>query len=141
MKIIKYSMPFLILIFIGIGCSKKLSTEPDIDILNTIWTLYSFEIDDDVVTPPEDQTYTLLFKPDSTLSGLSDCNVMGGSYKLGENNSLSLFDLYATEMYCGDESMGDIYLAALMAADSFGANNNKLTIYYNDHSKLIFLRD
>ncbi len=130
-----YSILLLILLLSVSACS----TEPDIkELLNTLWKLESFENDGKTIIPPKDQTYNIQFHEDNTLNGKSDCNEMNGVFNL-KSNYITIGSLATTEMYCGDTSLGGMYVEALQKSKSYKVDKNKLSIYYGTNSKLIFI--
>ena len=140
MKKAIYLFQYFVLFFLAVGCKDKTLIEPPIkEFLNTLWTLESFDVEGEVVTPPKDQIYTIQFKNDSTFSGKSDCNDIWGHYTLGQNHSLTISNLVTTKKGCGEKSMGERYFEALLVVKSYRIDTNKLSIYYGQNSKLNFI--
>ncbi|HOV24064.1 MAG TPA: META domain-containing protein [Candidatus Marinimicrobia bacterium] len=139
MKIIMYLFLGLAMFF-ALDCDNTNDTEvEDKEFLNTIWTLTSFEIDGEVIAPPEDQVYTIQFKKDSTVSGKNDCNDFFANYLIASDDLLRLEQLVTTKIGCGgDQSFSDKYIQGLSAAKSYSILKNYLYIYYGDNSRLIF---
>lgn len=119
---------------------KKASLEPETkEFLNTLWILESFDIEGNIVKPPKDQLYTIQFKEDSTVSGKNDCNDFYANYLITSDDSLRLEQFVTTLMGCGgDQSISDKYVHGLHEAKSYEIHKNRLTIYYETNSKLIF---
>ena len=107
--------------------------------LNTLWTLQSFDIEGIVVRPPNIQLYTIQFQEDSTFSGKIRCNTMRGKYEILLYNSFIIDVTHITKLYCGEESMDEMYFKALEISEFYEINKNKLCIYYSDNSKLNFI--
>jgi len=115
------------------------SVVEDKEFLNTIWTLEFFEINGEVVTPPENQLYTIQFKGDGTVSGKNDCNDFVANYLIPSDDSLRIVQFFTTKKGCGgDQSISDRYVQGVREAKSYNIHKNKLTIYYGDNSRLIF---
>ncbi len=115
------------------------SVVEDKEFLNTIWTLEFFEINGEVVTPPENQLYTIQFKGDGTVSGKNDCNDFYANYLIPSDDSLRIVEFVTTKKGCsGDQSISDRYVQGVREAKSYNIQKNKLTIYYGDNSRLIF---
>jgi heat shock protein HslJ len=128
----------LLLCYVATGCNQKSPTQPAKGFLHTLWTLESFSINGDIVKAPESQSFTIKFKEDNRFSGQSDCNSIGGAYKINENYALVISEAGTTEVGCGPKSMGDVYFQALIAAKSFEITKNTLTIFYAEKSRLVF---
>jgi putative lipoprotein len=99
----------------------------DETLLDTAWQLTSLNGDALI----EGSDITLRFGED-TIEGNGGCNTYGGSYTVSED-SLSLSDLYWTEMACmepeGVMDQEQAYFAALNAAVSYQVDNDRLEIY------------
>ena len=107
-------------------------------LLNTLWTLESFEIDDEINRPPEDQIYNIKFKDDSTFSGRNDCNDIGGRYEIKQGGVMEITKLGTSFVLCGDKSMFKEYYGALDLIFSYKVHQNKLLLRYGEHSVLNF---
>jgi len=140
MKIIMYLFLGLAMFF-ALDCDNTNDTEvEDKEFLNTIWTLTSFEIDGEKINPPEDQVYTIQFKEDGTFTGQSDCNEIGGKYRIVENNLIEIIQIGTTKIYCGEDSKGNDYTSAISESHSFNINNSKMFLSYGtENSKMIFI--
>ncbi len=67
----------------------------------------------------------------------------GKNRKNEKNNYLlemSIYNLMITEVACGSTSLGNKYFTALDRAETYKVKNNKLTIFYEDNSKLNFIK-
>jgi heat shock protein HslJ len=71
-----------------------------------------------VTTVPVSKNYTLTFNPDGTLKGKADCNTFTGSYS--QANGLIITLGASTQMYCGDTSLDQKYLALLSSVVAGG---------------------
>ena len=124
-------------IFLFISCYNESNSE-DLDFLNTVWTLQHFNIDCEIVKPPEGQVYTIQFDTDSTFSGINDCNDLVGKYNLISENKIEVINAGGSYANCGDNSLFLDYMSALQSAESYEISGDKLTIFYENKSKLIF---
>lgn len=121
---------------------KKSPSEPEAkDLVNTLWTLESFNIEGNIIRPPNDQLYTIQFKEDSTVSGRNDCNNLYANYMISVDNYLKLEQLIRTEKGCdGDQAISNEYIKGLREAKSHGIIENRLQIYYSTNTKLNFIK-
>jgi heat shock protein HslJ len=137
MKKTKFILLIILLLFLN-GCKDTATDAETKELLNTLWTLESFETDGEVIVPPEDQIYNIRFNTDGTFIGQNDCNEIGGKYRFFRNNQIEILEIGTTKIYCGQGSKDSIYFEALRKADSYEIEKNKLYIYYNSNSKLTF---
>jgi len=101
--------------------------------------LESFNIEGEIVKPPQDQSYYIQFKEDSTFSGKSDCNEIFGNYIFDLDSSLIIMQIVTTKIFCGTQSVGEKYFDAIHIARAYKIEDNKLSIYYGINSKLNFI--
>ena len=80
---------------------------------------------------PDPENYTLVFKPDGTVSIKADCNMVSGGYVL-EGNALSIQLGPSTMAFCGDESSDQQYLALLGSVASVSVENGRLMLHLQD---------
>lgn len=86
------------------------------------------------VRPKKEGVFTLTFKRDGTFSGTTDCNQIGGKYKIDYANSLEFLQVISTKMYC-EGSQESEYLKMLDHAglnweeDEFVLLNDKTVIF------------
>ena len=71
-------------------------------------TLYS---DDKLVTPLKQNKFSITFNKDNTFSATTDCNSMGGSYKVKDKN-ISFDKIFSTKMYC-ENSQESVFVKML----------------------------
>ena len=107
----------------------------------TSWILSEFEGE---AVPEEFEDITLNFNDGE--AGGTVCNSYGGSYELGSDNSLSIFDLFQTEMYCTEpEGIMDFeseYVAALGDVAGYRIEGGRLTLLNaNDDVLMTFTAD
>lgn len=82
-----------------------------------------------MVSNPED--FVLRLNADETVGITADCNVVNGTHTV-DGSSLSIELGISTMAYCGDDSLDELFLNSLSAADSFIIENGKLKIILND---------
>lgn len=126
------------------SCKKsELNNPPDMSVVDVKWILESIQYSVINVVPIEEMFYILL-KEDFSVEMEVDCNYCGGTYALGNNNSI-LFDystMACTEAYCGDDSMDDEFHDALNTASRYEVDGNRLRIYFNNEaSQLNFIAE
>lgn len=84
------------------------------------------------------QIYTIQFKTDSTFLGRSDCNDLFGKFELISNNNLNILQIFTTKVNCGDNSLDIDFFQAIESAKSYIISRDKLIIFYENKSKLVF---
>ena len=80
------------------------------------WVTATLE-DGRVVSPRKLEVFTLTFKDDATFGASTDCNGVGGDYRLN-NSSLVLDKMMMTEMYCENSQESD-FVQILQNVTSF----------------------
>jgi heat shock protein HslJ len=80
------------------------------------------------VPPGEQSKYTIAFASDDTFSATADCNQVAGVYKTSGSDGLSLQPGPSTLAYCGDGSLGDLYVHSLSTTTSYKIANGELTL-------------
>jgi len=79
--------------------------------------------------PPGDQAkYTIAFASDGTFSAKADCNQVAGTYKTSGSDGLTIQPGPSTMAYCGDGSLGDLYVHALGTTKSYKIASAVLTL-------------
>ncbi len=126
-----------IIICIIISCDSD-SKSQDLDFLNTVWELQYFNKKGEIIKPNEDQVYTIQFETDSTFNGINDCNDLIGKYILLPENKIEVINAGGSYANCGDNSLFLDYMSALQSAESYEISGDKLTMFYENKSKLIF---
>ena len=127
MKKTKFILLIILLLFLN-GCKDSATEAETKELLNTLWTLESFEIDGEVIQSPIDQIYNIQFFADSTMKGLSDCNEIGGKFKIFNNNQIEIFEFRTTEIYCGSGMLDDNYTVAIREVKSFIIDEKMLVL-------------
>lgn len=107
--------------------------------LNTLWVLESFDISGEIIKPTEDQMYNIKFKNDSTFSGQSDCNDIGGRYIIEQKGVINITKLGTTFASCGDQSKDEEYYGAIDQIFSYEVIKNHLRLKYGEDSILTFI--
>ena len=92
--------------------------------------------------PVADTEVTLRFSAEK-LTGSAGCNRYFASYQTGDDRQLSITDIASTEMWClqpeGIMEQETKFLQWLDEANSYGINDDQLTLYGNDREqKLVF---
>ena len=139
MKTTNFIVPlyFSLLLF---HCSNSPTESETKPFVNTLWILESFNISGEIIKPTEDQVYNILFSSDSTFTGQSDCNEIGGKYRIVENNQIEIISIGTTKIYCGENSKGNDYTSAISESHSFDINDRKMFLSYGtENSKMIFI--
>ncbi len=136
MKIIKSILLLFLLTFL-VSCEKSTTEVESEGILNVLWKLEAFETDGAFIPTPIDENYNIEFRSDNSFIGKSDCNNIGGKYKMNVD-SLSVIQLSTTKAYCGEDSFYSLFCTAVQQSSSFSLQNNRLMLYYGNNSKLIF---
>jgi len=122
------------------NCNKS-PTEPEIgNLVNRLWTLEAFEIENNIVKSPKDQLYTVQFKKNGSFLGINDCNDFGGEYEVKTDNAIIIHSVGGSKVYCLN-SMFLEYLEGFRTAKSYEIHKNMLYIYYGNNSRLIFYGD
>lgn len=91
---------------------------------------------------PADQQakYTVTFAEDGTFKATADCNTVTGTYTSGDpmsaSGNLTITPGPSTLVYCGDESLSDLYVLALSNAASYAVADGQLTITLADDGTL-----
>ncbi len=81
------------------------------------------------VVPPEQQLrYTITFETDGTFAATADCNQVVGTYETTGNDGLTIAPGASTRAYCGEGSLGELYVNTLSRASSYAIVNDRLTL-------------
>ena len=91
------------------------------------------------VVPEADQSkYTILFNTDGTFNATADCNTVAGTYKTSGSNVLTITPGPSTLVFCGEGSMGDLFVHALSTAATYVIKDGALTITQSNEGTLAF---
>lgn len=126
-----------IVAMLSAGCVGDEDPKENLSLVDTRWSLLSFEIPDSIVieiTP--DKTFSVQFFDDFHLSGINDCNEYFGVYRIWDNGSLTIDSLGTSLANCG-ESMDKEYYRALHFVKSYEIIDNVLRLYYDDNNSIL----
>ncbi len=128
-----------ILVAVGVGAAVLAavilivaSRPADSGLAGRAWNLTAFtEVEPAFqgVVPPEQQLrYTITFEADGTFAANADCNQVVGTYVTEGNDGLTISPGAATRAYCGEGSLGDLYVNTLSRTTSYAIVNDRLTL-------------
>lgn len=135
----KKYIPVLFLLFVS--CSVMESDEfADVVELDRTWEVVEFkDPDGNEVSLDDQETLTIYFNGETSLSGEADCNQYGGDYIARENGRINITNIISTEIACEQPSNGDNFLKALSGASTFVRQEGRLNIYFGGDGKLTLL--
>jgi heat shock protein HslJ len=91
------------------------------------------------VLPAEDAgKYTIEFMDDGTFAAKADCNQVAGTYTATEAGEMTILPGLSTMAYCGEGSMGDLYVLGLTNTSSYAIADGQLTLTLADGGALQF---
>lgn len=129
----------LTLILVFAGCEKN----DDLEALAGKWNLTGIETAAKGFTAlPATLSASITINADEATFGLnSTCNSGGGNITLN-GTSISINEMYITEMYCeGDAGYWEeLIISGLMSASHYVATDQQLKITQTDNSTLVFER-
>lgn len=112
-----------------IKTTEEVQGTPDQMLTDTVWrwqqTLYSNDIRS---LPPDPENYTLKLLPDGKVSIRADCNRGGGVYTL-RGNEISIEITHTTRAACPPESLEQVYIRDLDAAERYRMEGDFLYIH------------
>ena len=73
-----------------------------------------------LVTVPNPEAYTVIFRPDGTLSGQADCNSFGGAYTAESGGAMTITLGHSMAVACGEESLDREFLDLLSGTAAGG---------------------
>ena len=76
------------------------------------------------ILPQEPQAFTLLFGTDGAFSATTDCNQMGGTYRL-QGDQITFSDMFATKMFC-EGSQEQAFTQLLADTQSYHITSSEL---------------
>ena len=82
--------------------------------------------------------YTILFNTDGSFSATADCNQVAGSYTTSGSNGIAIKPGPSTMAFCGEESLGSLYVHMLSTASTYAIANNVLTLTLASEGTLQF---
>lgn len=92
------------------------------------------------VVPAADQArYAITFNKGDTFNGTADCNQVAGNYKTSGSDQLTIEPTLSTMAYCGEGSLGELFVHALSRAETYAVVNDQLTIGLSGGGTLTFV--
>ena len=76
---------------------------------------------------PDPESYTIEFGEDGTFEAKADCNQVGGAYET-DGDAITISPGPTTLVACGEDSLGDRFVAMLGAARSYAVGGDELTL-------------
>ncbi|MDY6912445.1 MAG: META domain-containing protein, partial [Chloroflexota bacterium] len=113
---------------------------PASTLLNREWVLESYGEPGNLQTVSEDAEITIEFKSDEPrFGGSAGCNRYFGGYEMEDDELSTTGPIGSTEMWCeGKMEQEDQYLQALQKVSMFIIEENRLQLFYDEKSVLIF---
>jgi len=95
------------------GCAPAATPTPADPVQNIVWQWLSVtdRSTGATTTVPNPENYTIIFRPDNTLTGQADCNSFTGSYS--QQNGFTITLGATTMAFCGEASLDQQYLQLL----------------------------
>lgn len=109
-------------------CDCRLSRRLEKPLVGTEWQLVQLMATD--ITPAED-SYTILFHSDGTLTGKGDCNILTATYTATDSRSLAIDNIGSTRRLCPNFELENTFVEMLDTA----------THYQMDANFMLVLRD
>jgi heat shock protein HslJ len=104
----------------------------DSGLTGRLWTLVAYTEAEPAfqgVVPPDQQIrYTITFETDGTFAATADCNQVLGTYETRGSDGLTIEPGASTRAYCGEGSLGELYVNTLSRTTSFAIVNTQLTL-------------
>jgi heat shock protein HslJ len=104
----------------------------DAGLTGRFWTLVAYTEAQPAfqgVVPPEQQLrYTLTFADDGTFAATADCNQVAGTYETSGSDGLTITPSLSTRAYCGEGSLGELYVNTLSRTTTYAIVNEQLTL-------------
>jgi heat shock protein HslJ len=110
------------------------------DITGPTWHLTSFTTDQrqEIVSAEAVATYTITFNDDGTWNGQADCNQVSGTYTIEGESILTITLGPSTMAACGEDSLSDRYLEALVTTTTYSIAENQMTLTLGDNGELLY---
>lgn len=118
------------------GGSQAERPQEPLPLEDTVWELISF-VDDGNAIAFDGQEYSLVFRDDGSLEARLHCNSGGGTYT-ADAGELTFGPLFTTLMYCGDDSIADLFGRALADVETYVIDGNELVLSTAGHGTLLF---
>lgn len=92
------------------------------------------------VVPPDQQLrYTITFNADGTFASTADCNQVAGSYETEGSDGITITPGASTRAFCGEGSLGELYVHTLSRATTYAIVNNQLTLGISSGGTLSYI--
>ncbi len=91
-----------------------------------------------VVPADQQANYTITFAADGTFSAKADCNMVAGTFEVGDSNALTIVPGPSTLAMCAEGSLGDLFVIGLGKAESYVMHEGQLVINLDDGGTLTF---
>ncbi|MFO8064580.1 MAG: META domain-containing protein [Spirochaetia bacterium] len=116
---------------------ERLKGEPTPLLADSGWELVEvLMMDGDRMVPEESQEYALNFDGDGEVYGRADCNRFSGAYR-EVDGKLRMGDLGTSRDTCPDDSLFELYMEALSTAESYGLEEDVLTIAFGPETGIL----
>jgi heat shock protein HslJ len=137
-----------ILCAIILMCSCKNSSDNENgvnDLKGSKWILISFKSHDTQIEefkPESLREMDIEFTNENTVHAISSCNLFDGYYSILDPDTLQIYDLYTTQIYCGNDTYWeDKYYDKLKNARNYQINADRLIIETKSNIDIIFKAD
>ncbi|HXG00896.1 MAG TPA: META domain-containing protein [Bacteroidota bacterium] len=87
--------------------------------MNSMWTLYAFQLDGSPMQVPMGQVYWLFFESPTTFRAQSECNSCSGTCEVGRRNSIAFRVVMCTNILCEPPTLDGIFRLALRRVSSY----------------------
>jgi heat shock protein HslJ len=101
----------LLVVLALVGCSPAVTPADPVQNIVWQWLSVTDQSTGATTTVPNPENYTIIFRPDNTLTGQADCNSFSGSYS--QQNGFTITLGATTLAFCGEASLDQQYLQLL----------------------------
>lgn len=112
--------------------SKKSNTE----ITETYWKLVSLQGEEVSIPKDQREPHIILKTEDDNVTGSGGCNVLNGTYKLGENSSISFSKMATTMMSCPDMKTEEQFLKVFEKIEFYRLKDDTLLLNGSNENTL-----